>query len=113
LGSLAGGDRADRDVAIGNHADEKVVLRHGDRADIVSRHRPGALGDGLLRTADAHVARHGFAHSHETATHGAAGQFPGGAPTAEALLSMPFSCHEAFASATLQSRNDSTRRKLE
>src|SRR6185503_2398321 len=57
--------RADRDVAVGNHAHEPVVLSHRHRAGVDLRHDLGNVADGLAGIGNAHVARHRFADSHE------------------------------------------------
>src|SRR5688572_23415405 len=57
-------NRAHGDVAVGDHADEAVVLSHRHRAGVELVHYPGYVADGLAGAGNAHVARHCIAYTH-------------------------------------------------
>lgn len=64
IGALAGGDCADGNVAIRDHADEQAVFCDRQHTGADLGHYVGAVTDTVPWIADAHMARHGFAHSH-------------------------------------------------
>src|SRR5688572_4067382 len=66
VGPLACRDSADGDVAVGDHADQAVVLAHRDRPGVDLLHDLGDLANALLGIGYAHVARHCLADSHGT-----------------------------------------------
>jgi hypothetical protein len=57
-------DRADRDVAVGDHPDEPVIFADRQDAAIELGHELGRVTDALPGVAHAHVARHCVADSH-------------------------------------------------
>ena len=58
------GDRADRDVAVGEHADETAPLRDGQRPHVRVAHQPRGVGERRV-TRHGHDGRgHGFRHLH-------------------------------------------------
>src|SRR6185295_4629765 len=64
VGALALGHRADRDVPVGDHAHQAIVLAHRHRAGVDVRHDFRYVADALPGSGNAHLARHRFADSH-------------------------------------------------
>ena len=58
-------DRAHGDVAVGDHADQAVVVADRQRADVDLAHGAGGFQDGLVGTGDEHFTSHGFSDAHE------------------------------------------------
>src|SRR4051812_23991304 len=58
------GDTADRDIAIGDHTDQVIILADGKHPGIETRHGLGGLPNCFLWTSDANVPRHGFTYFH-------------------------------------------------
>ncbi len=65
LRSLSGGHCAHRDVAVGDHADQPVVLTHREGAGINLRHHLRRLADSLIRIGDIDLNTHHFADLHD------------------------------------------------
>jgi len=58
------GDTADRNVAIGNHAYQVIILANGKDPGIESGHGLGGLPNCFIWTGNANVPRHGFTNFH-------------------------------------------------
>ena len=71
------GDDAHHDIAVGDHADEPVVLHQRDRADVEVAHVLGHLGDRSGRGECGHVLGHNLAYLHNNLLKGGA---RGGSP---------------------------------
>ena len=59
--ALALRHRAHRDVAVGDHADQAVVLADRQHAGVDLRHQAGRVADRLVRVGDPDVLAHGIA----------------------------------------------------
>src|SRR5262249_44531946 len=64
LRALAGADSADGDIAIGDHADQSVVLADRQHPGVDLRHEPRGIADCLIWVGDLDVAGHCFIDLH-------------------------------------------------
>jgi hypothetical protein len=61
---ITGSDGTARNVSIGDHADQPIVLADWDTSDTVVSHDAGHLGDWDFRRDPLHVATHDFLYDH-------------------------------------------------
>src|SRR5262245_5885001 len=85
VGVLSGRDGANRNVAIGDHADQQIAFSHWQGTGIDLGHDLGCGLDALPRFRKTHLARHRFAYSHKHLR-----EFSGRAQTGTAIP--PLSC---------------------
>src|SRR5262249_13104972 len=62
---LAHGNRPDRDIAVGDHADEPAVVANRDGASINFSHRLGSTLDCVAGIGQAHVRAHAIVNFHD------------------------------------------------
>src|SRR3546814_5220568 len=65
VGSPAQRNAPDRDVTIGDDADQPLAVAHRQDSGVDFRHDAGGVLQGRVGIDDFHLARHAFAHLHD------------------------------------------------
>jgi hypothetical protein len=64
FGTAAHADAADRDIAVGDHADQAVIVGHRQQSDAERRHRLRGILQRVIGSAELNLRRHRIGNFH-------------------------------------------------